>query len=143
MSVPTYRDALCGETIFRFRPLKSFPRKSTKFLSIRHFSSAISLPGNQPTTRTNDCVHHAVNRFVDAIDSHFSCNPLLNRDCGSLFEVRSAREKVLSRKNMSPSLEDTLPTRTCIPGVSPTEGGVCRRSVVISARLGVLTLCSI
>src|SRR6516162_3017298 len=50
-------------------------------------------------------VSHVVDRFVDAIDRRFTCSPQLNRDCGSLFKVRSASGKVLSRKNMAPSLE--------------------------------------
>jgi hypothetical protein len=49
-SVPTSRDAPCGETNLRVRHLKSFPRKSKKFLSIYHCSLAISL-GNQSVTR--------------------------------------------------------------------------------------------
>ena len=40
----------------------------------------------------------AIDRFVDAIDRHFSCSPLLNRDCGSLFEVRSARGESFIKK---------------------------------------------
>jgi hypothetical protein len=83
-----------------------------------HFSS------RKPVCNENERgVGHAVDPFVDAIDRRFSCSPLLNRDCGSLFEVRSARGKVLSGKDMALSFEDTLPSGTCIPGVSPFGGG--------------------
>ncbi|PMD21298.1 hypothetical protein NA56DRAFT_645594 [Hyaloscypha hepaticicola] len=49
-----------------------------------HFSSR-KLVCNE----NNRGVGHAVDRFVDAIDRRCSCSPLLNRDCGSLFQVRS------------------------------------------------------
>jgi len=55
-------------------------------------------------------VGHVVDRFVGAIARHFSCFFLLSRYCGSLFEVRNTRTKVLSRKRMNPSFEATLPT---------------------------------
>ena len=51
-------------------------------------------------------VGHAVHRFVDAIDRRFTCSPLLNRDCGGLFEFRRASEKALLRKNIALSLEN-------------------------------------
>ena len=50
-------------------------------------------------------IGHAVHHFVDAIDCYLNCSPLLNRDYRSFFEVRSARRKVLSRKNTALSLE--------------------------------------
>jgi hypothetical protein len=101
-----------------------------------HFSSW------KPVCNENyHCAGHAVDRFVGAIDRRFRSFPLLNCVCGSLFEVRRAREKVLSRKNMTPSLEDTLPSKTCIPGVSPGRGRACRRGVMISARLGRSVAC--
>lgn len=53
----------------------------------------------------------------------FSCFPLLNRDCGSVFEVRCARGEVLSLKNMAPSLEGGSNLRSCVPGVSPLREG--------------------
>ena len=56
-------------------------------------------------------IGHAINRFIDTIDRRFSYSPLLNRDCGSLFKVRYARKKVLSRKNMAPSLEGDFDLR--------------------------------
>ncbi|OCK82308.1 hypothetical protein K432DRAFT_226131 [Lepidopterella palustris CBS 459.81] len=51
-------------------------------------------------------VGYAIDYFVDAVDRPFRCSPLLNRHYRSLFEVRSARGKVLSRKSMTLSLED-------------------------------------
>ena len=80
-------------------------------------------------------VGHAVDRFVGAINRRFSRSSLLNRDCRSLFEVRRARGKALSRVSMIPSFEDTLPSETCIPGVSPrgerdTIGRVLWRTAV-------------
>ena len=98
-------------------------------LFYNHFSSRKAI-----CNKNYRCANHAVDRFVGAIDRRFPSSPLLNCVCGSLFKVRSAREKVLSRKNMTPSLEDTLPSRKCIPGVSPGKGEACRRDV-ISARL--------
>jgi hypothetical protein len=69
-------------------------------LFYNHFSS------RKPVCNENyRGIGHAVDRFVDAIDRPLSCSPLLNRDCGSLFKVRSAGGKVLSKKNMAPSLE--------------------------------------
>ena len=50
-SVPGSRDAPCRETNLRSRHLKSLPRKSTKFLLICRYSSAISALGNQYATR--------------------------------------------------------------------------------------------
>ena len=49
-------------------------------------------------------VGHAIDRLVDVIAGRFSRSTLLNRGCGSLFELRYARENVLSRENMAPSL---------------------------------------
>ena len=57
-------------------------------------------------------VSHAADRFVGAIARRFSCYFLPSRYCGSLFEVRNTRTKVLSGKRMNPSFEDTLPPRT-------------------------------
>jgi hypothetical protein len=68
------------------------------------FSNHLSL-GNPFATRKLLLSGHAVDRFVDAIDRHFSSSPLFNRDCVSLLEVRCARGEVLSPKNMVPSLE--------------------------------------
>jgi len=99
------RDAPRRETNSWFRPLKSLPRKANEdivdvSLFYSHFSS------RKPVCNENNHgAGHAVDRFINAIDRCFSSSPLLNRDCGSLFEVRNAREKVLSRKNMAPSFE--------------------------------------
>ena len=72
-------------------------------------------------------VGHAVDRFVVAIARPFSCSPLLNRDCGSLSEVRCARKKVLSRKNMTPSLEGNSDLRIMHSGsFAETEEGPLR-----------------
>jgi hypothetical protein len=84
-------------------------------------------------------VGHAVERFVDAIDRRFSCSPLFNRDCGSLFEVRSAKAKALSRNNMAPSPEGHSDLRNMHPRVSP--GG--RGGPANVACINVLTLSSI
>ena len=52
-------------------------------------------------------VGYAVDRFINAIDRRLSCSPLLNRDCGSLFEVRSARQKVRQERIWLRSLKAT------------------------------------
>jgi len=75
--------------------------------------------------------------FVVAIARRFSGSPPLNRDCGSLFQVRSAREKLLSSKNMAPSLEGHFDLRNMHSGSFAGERGACRRGVVFSPRLGV------
>jgi hypothetical protein len=123
MSVPGLRDAPRRETNPRFRHLKSLRRESIKLWSMcQLFSSHFSL-GNQSASRNYRGVGHAVNRFISAIDCRFSCSPLLSYDYRSLFEVQSTRGKVLLRKNMALSFEDTLPSGTCITGVSPGKGG--------------------
>jgi hypothetical protein len=53
-------------------------------------------------------VGHAVDRFVDAIDRRFSCSPWLNRDCGSLFEVRRAKRRVHEERIWLRALRATL-----------------------------------
>ncbi|KAF2466994.1 uncharacterized protein BDR25DRAFT_359045 [Lindgomyces ingoldianus] len=53
-------------------------------------------------------VGHAVDRFTDAINRHFSGSPLLNCSCGSFFEARRVRRDVLQGKNIASSLEGTL-----------------------------------
>lgn len=50
-SIPVSRDAPRRETNLRFQYLKSLLRKSTKFLSVCRYSSAISTLGNQYATR--------------------------------------------------------------------------------------------
>ena len=82
-------------------------------------------------------VGHAVDRFVGAIARRFSCYFLLNRHYGSLFEVRNARTKVLSRERMNPSFERHSAPKNIIPRVSPPERGVCRGGVDIFSVLGV------
>jgi hypothetical protein len=62
--------------------------------------------------KNNGGVGYTIDRYVDAVDSRFSYSPLLNRNYGSLFHVRSAREKVLSRKNIAPSFEGHSDTRS-------------------------------
>jgi len=57
-------------------------------------------------------VGHAADRFVGAIACRFSCYFPLNRYCGSLFEVRNTKAKVLSRERMNPKFEDALALRT-------------------------------
>ena len=89
------RDAPHREINLPFRHLKSLSRKPTNMLSICYYSSAISLPGNQSTTRKFTVVDHAVDCFVDAIDRHLGYSPLLNRDYQSFFKVRSTQGKVL------------------------------------------------
>ena len=89
MFVPGSRDAPCRETNLRFRYFKSFLRKSTKFLSIFRYSSAISALGNHCATRKIIVASHAVNCFVDAVDRRSSCFPLLNRVYQSFFKFRS------------------------------------------------------
>jgi hypothetical protein len=61
------------------------------------------------SVRLVDCCQHCVDRFVGAIDRRFRSFPLLNPVNGSLFEVRSAKEKVLSKKSMTPSLKILCP----------------------------------
>jgi len=82
-------------------------------------------------------VHHTVDRFVNAISRRFSYSPLLNRDCGSLVEVRSAKAKALLRNNMALSLEGHFNLRNMHLGVSPGRGGASQHSGVILACLGV------
>jgi hypothetical protein len=103
--VPTSRDAPRHGTNSQFGPLNSLPRKSMKIRSMCHCSPAISLQETSLQRENYRGLGPAVDRFVDAVDRCFSGSPLLNRDCESLFKVRRARGKVLSRKNMPPSLE--------------------------------------
>jgi hypothetical protein len=70
-----------------------------------HCSPAISLQETSLQRENYRGLGHVVDRFVDAIDRRFSGSPLLNRDCESLFEVRSARGEALSPKNMALSLQ--------------------------------------
>jgi hypothetical protein len=84
-------------------PLQVYEYMLDVSLFSTHFSS------RKPVCNENYCgVGRAVGRFVGAIDRRFSYYPLLNRDCGSLFEVRTIRAKVLSRNNTVPSLKATL-----------------------------------
>ena len=108
------------------------------FLFYSHFSSR-KLVCNE----NYRVVGHAVDRFVDAIDRRFSCSPLLNRDYGSPFEFRCAREKVLLRKNIAPSLEgDSNPRNLHSGSFAEAEEGPRHPSDVASCS-GVLTLSSI
>ena len=60
-----------------------------------------TLIGNENYGGLSYIIHH----FVNAINHRLHCLSLLNHDYRSFFEVRSARRKVLSRKNLAPSLE--------------------------------------
>ena len=71
-SLPGWRDARRGETNLWFRPLKSLPRKSMKYIIVdvsllySHFSS------RKPVCNENyRGASHAVDRFIGAIDRRF------------------------------------------------------------------------
>jgi hypothetical protein len=99
-SIPGSRDARRGETSSRFRPLKSLPCKSMNIWSMCHCSPTISPPGNLSATRTTVVLAMLSIASLAPSIAASAAPPPLNRDCGSLFEVRSAREKALSRKNI-------------------------------------------
>jgi len=67
------------------------------------------------------------------IESRFNYVPLLNHNHLHLFGFRSHIKTVSLTKNMAPRVEDTLPSGTCIPRVSPRGG----RGRDVLARLGV------
>ena len=70
-----------------------------------HCSTTISPLGNQSATSTTAVLAMLLIASLALSIAASAPPPLLNCVCESLFEVRSAREKVLSRKNMAPSLE--------------------------------------
>jgi hypothetical protein len=65
---------------------------------------------------------HAIDRSVDGIESLFSCSPLLPYDYRPVSEFRGHGTKVLLRKNISPSFEDSEYKETCAPSLSGQRG---------------------
>ena len=61
---------------------------------------------------------HAIHRPVDGVESRFSCSPLLYHDYLPVFEFRGHSTKVLSRKNIAPSFEDTEHNKTYMLSLS-------------------------
>ena len=129
-SIPTSRDALCHGTISRFWPQKSLTRKSIKICSISHCSAAISPPGNQSAMRNTMTLAMPSIASLSPSFAASAVSPLLNRDCGSLFEVRSVMGKFYQEGIWLQALKATLTWGTCIPGVSPGGGGAPRRGVL-------------
>ena len=68
------------------------------------------------------CIDHAVDRFVDGVESRFDCSPMLYHDHRPVSEFRRHGTKVGSRKNMTSSFEDTKHKRSCIPSLSEQRG---------------------
>jgi hypothetical protein len=52
---------------------------------------------------------------IGVLDRGFQLSPLLHHDYSRVSECWSHGLTVLSRKDMAPSIEDTLPLGTCIP----------------------------
>ena len=107
--VPGWRDARRRETNSRLRPLKSLRRKSMDICSMCHCSPLLSPSGKQSATRTT-----AVLVMLSIAAS--AASPLLNRDCGSLFEVRSARGKAYQERIWLQALEATSDVRNMYSG---------------------------
>jgi hypothetical protein len=101
-SVPTSRATPRREPNLWFRSLNSLLRKFVNIKSICHCSTAIPLSWKPVHNQNYRGVGHAVNHFVDAIDRTFNRSPLLNRNYGSLLEIRSIRRKILLRTNVTP-----------------------------------------
>ena len=57
---------------------------------------------------------YAADRPVDSVESRFSCPSLLHHDDRPVSEFRGYRTKVLSRKNMIPSIQDMERKKTCM-----------------------------
>jgi hypothetical protein len=66
---------------------------------------------------------HAVDHPVDGVESRFSCSPLLYYDYRPVSKFRANPTKILSRKNMFPSFEDTEHKETYMPSLSRQRGG--------------------
>ena len=134
-SVPGSRDARRRETISRFGPLKSLPRKFIKMWSMCHCFTAISPPENQSVTRTN-----AVLAMLPIVSLTPSIAATAALACLIATVGVSSKFGVLGRKYYQEriwlqALKATLTLGKCIPGVSPGGGGACRRGMVFSARL--------
>jgi len=66
---------------------------------------------------------HIVDRPVDSVESRFGYPPLLYHDYRPVSEFRGHGTKALSRKNITPSFEDTEHKETCVPSLSGQRGG--------------------
>jgi hypothetical protein len=64
----------------------------------------------------------AIDPPVDGVESLCDCSPLLYHDYPPISEFRGPGTKVLSRKNMTPSLEDSEHKKTCVPSLSGQRG---------------------
>lgn len=62
-----------------------------------------------------DGLDHAVDRSVHSVQNRFNCTPLLYHDHLRVFEFRSVRTTILSRKKIASSFEDTQPLKICTP----------------------------
>jgi hypothetical protein len=87
---------------------------------------------------------HAVDPPVDGVKCLWGCSPLLHHDYQPIFEFRGHGTKVLSRKNMAPSFEDSEQKETCVPNLSGLRGGKNAKrfyrtyNVVLTGTLAVL-----
>jgi hypothetical protein len=65
---------------------------------------------------------HAVDGPVDGVESRFSCSPLLYHECRPVSKFRANSTKILLRKNIVPSFEDTEYKETYTPRLSRQRG---------------------
>jgi hypothetical protein len=65
---------------------------------------------------------HAVDPPVDGVKSLWECSPLLYHDYQPVFEFRAHGTKVLLRKNMTPSFEDSEHKETSLPSLFRQRG---------------------
>ena len=70
---------------------------------------------------------YAVDHIVDGVKSRFSCSHLLYHEYRPVSKFRANKTKVLLRKNIALSFEDTEQKETCVCRVYPEKGGGTKR----------------